>query len=161
MIKYDKKKQCGRHYKGKEKNVGKLNISEEKLQRQVNDYLSWQKIRYFHIADGVWQWLKREAIHICALLSVGTKGRNGPHNNGLGGCPDNPCFIKIGKLFNLNLMMELKSKKGQLHGKQKAWSRDLNVHKVKDPDTAIELINKFEEVAVLIEKICIEKGIEI
>ncbi|MCP4651174.1 MAG: hypothetical protein GY853_13995 [PVC group bacterium] len=155
-----KKKQCGRYYKG-ENNIGKVDITEADLQKLVDDLLSVRKIKNFHIPDGVWKWLTLNAPKVCALLSGGARGRNGKYNNGLAGCPDNPCFIRLGEKFNLNLMLELKSKKGRLHGKQKLWARDVAVNKMKDPDAVIKLVEEYIEVAEKIKKLCEEKGIEL
>jgi len=98
---------------------------------------------------------------ICVILSKGTKGRNGSHNNGLGGIPDNPCFIPLGKKYNLNLMLELKSKRGRLHGRQKRWYRDTAVQIPRDPDTAMAMIGEFQDVADKIKKVCKKEGIEL
>lgn len=59
MTAIPKSTQLGRYAKSQE--IGKIDIKEDDLQAQVNDFLSWSKIVNFHIPDGVWLWLKLNA----------------------------------------------------------------------------------------------------
>lgn len=58
-----------------------------------------------------------------------------------GGMPDNCCFIPIGDRYSLCLHLELKSKAGKLHGKQKHGK---NWMVARSPEEVREIVDRFE-----------------
>jgi len=150
---FSKKKQLGRNYKPK--NIGKLDIAEDAIQGQCNDTLNWHQIKYIRIPDWLWK-----ALNKLLKSFAGNGWRYGlmmkimdELSKVFGGMPDNVCFIKISDTLNLALLLELKSKKGKLHGKQNTWYRDQAVQISRDPDTTITIVQSFIEDAEKLKEI--------
>ena len=128
-LEFSKKKQLA--YQNKPRQTG-LDITEDELQNQCNDTFDAYRIRYIRIPDWVWKWLKQNAPkHLLKVLS-----------KIFGGMPDAIAFKK-GEKYNYALMLELKSKKGKLHGKQKHWNKEFNVEISRTPDDSIRIIEEF------------------
>lgn len=115
---------------------------EEDIQNAVNEYLCWQKIRYFRIPDSFFKWIYINAPKPIQKWFFGM----------FGGMPDNLCIIPIGKGVAMTLLLELKSPKGKLHGKQKDHKNEWII--CKNIDSAIEVIDRFKAEANHIKKHC-------
>lgn len=109
-------------------------IKEDALQQQANDYLEAKRIRYIRIPDKVWGWLAYKATEAIKLW----------FRKIFGGIPDNICILPINEKYNLCLALELKTKAGQLHGKQKHWSKELAVQISRSPEDTMRIIDAFE-----------------
>jgi len=128
-LKFSKKKQLA--YQNKPRQPG-LDITEDELQGQCNDTFDGYRIRYLRIPDWVWKWLKQNAPkHLLKEMS-----------KRFGGMPD-AIALKKGEKYNDALMLELKTKKGKLHGKQKDWDKEFNVEISRTPDDTIKIIEEF------------------
>ncbi len=117
--------------------VPKVTISEADLQKQCNDNLDayGKRLKYIRIPDWIWSWLKQNApVEVVTELS-----------RTFGGMPDNVVFAPIGEDYNLCMALELKTKTGKLHGKQKQWKKDINTKLSRDPDETIAIIEHFVE----------------
>ncbi len=123
-------------YKYKRKSVA-VTLKEEAIQKQANDYLDIKKIRYIRIPDGVWGYLAYKA----------SEGIKIWFRKIFGGIPDNICMIRINEKYNLCLALELKTKTGKLHGKQKHWYKDLAVQISRSPEDTMQIIDGFEKEA--------------
>jgi hypothetical protein len=129
---FSKKKQLA--YKEKRKNP-KVTISEDALQKQCNDVLEAYRIRYLRLPDWLWLWLKKNApMNILNYMSKVFTGM-----------PDNIAILPLNDKYNLALCLELKTEKGQQHGKQKHWSKELKVQLSRNPDETIAIIESFLE----------------
>ncbi len=128
----DLSKKAQLKYRTKRKNPGVI-IKESELQKQANDYLEAYRIRYIRIPDGVWGFLAYKASEGVKLW----------FRKIFGGIPDNVCMIRINEKYNLCLAMELKTKTGKLHGRQKHWYKDLAVQISRSPEDTMEIINNF------------------
>ena len=129
-------------YRKKRKNP-KVDINEDALQKQANDLLDWMHIGYYRIPDFVWLWLKNNApIEVLRALSDCFAGK----------LPDNFCFEKLTDKYLIALPLELKTKTGRLHGKQKKYARDYNWQISRSPDETIEIVNQFKADAELYTK---------
>jgi len=123
-----------------------LKITEKAIQKQANDLLDAHRIRYLRIEDWVWTWLNGCHVELNGCGGTVLK-KNVPIEilteltRRFGGMPDNVCLIPAGK-YCLALMMELKSAKGKIHGRQKHWPA---VQISRSPDETIEMVNQFIE----------------
>ncbi len=113
----------------------KVHIKESQLQKQCDDYLAINRIKYLRIPNWIWNWLRHNApIEIMNYMS-----------ERFGGMPDNICLIPIGESkYNLALCLELKTETGRIHGKQKQWMKDLHVVISRSPEDTMHLIKLFE-----------------
>ena len=122
----------GRKARNTKKTIAALQCTEEQIQKQCDDLLAALHIRYLRIPDWVWAWIKLNAPpQIVKALS-----------DRFGGMPDNMCIRKFGK-YNLLMALELKTKTGQLHGKQKIWNKEINVQVSRTPEETIQNVNDF------------------
>jgi len=119
-------------YRHKRRN-GTPAIKEDALQKQANDYLELKRIRYIRIPDAIWRWLAYKASEYVKKWFRFI----------FGGIPDNICIIPINDKYNLCLALELKTKTGKLHGKQKHWSKDLAVQISRTPEDTMQIIDEF------------------
>jgi len=108
-------------------------MKEDVLQLQANDYLELKRIRYIRIPDTIWRWIAYKATEAVKIW----------FRKIFGGIPDNICILPINKNYNLCLALELKTAAGQLHGKQKHWSKDLSVQISRSPEDTMRIIDKF------------------
>lgn len=120
-------------------------LSEDSLQKFANEYLDLRKVDYFRIEDGFFRWVKMKASMHIQKWFFGM----------FGGRPDNTCIIPIGK-YSLALNLELKSKTGRLHGKQKTNSRNQPWHVCRSPEAVQEVVEQFIRDAELLSS-AIEK----
>ena len=111
----------------------KAEIPESSLQLFCDDYLELRQVRYIRLPDGFWRWL---AVR-------GSEGIKRWFRGLFAGIPDNTCFIPINDKYSLCLHLELKTRIGQLHGKQKEWARQLPVQVVRSTDEIKISIDKF------------------
>ena len=119
-------------YRTKRKNPAVI-IKESQLQRQCDDYLEAFRIRYIRIPDGVWGYLAYKASESVKIW----------FRKIFGGIPDNICILPINEKYNLCLALELKTKTGKLHGKQKHWSKELAVQISRSPEDTMQIIDEF------------------
>ena len=125
-LKYSKKKQTTRYHK---RRIQSIKITESQLQKSCEDVLNAHRIKYLRIPDWVWRWIKWHAPpQIVKALS-----------DRFGGVPDIVALEPIGK-YNLALLLELKTKTGKLHGKQKHWTGN---QISRDPDKTKKIIREF------------------
>jgi hypothetical protein len=133
--KFDKKKQCGRHYKGNRARVvkGKLVCTEDQTQEQCNQYLRVKWIKFLRIPNYVWLWLKQNAaIHILKALT-----------DSFAGMPDNVIIERISEKYNLVLQLELKTEDGVMGPEQEKWAEDTAVVISRSPDDTIREVDEF------------------
>jgi len=133
---FSKQAQTG-HYGNKSRlvkhEIAALQYTEDQLQTQCNDLLDAHRIRYLRIPDWIWSWLKLNApVQVMKELS-----------KRFGGMPDNMCIKKIDDKYNLLMALELKTKTGKLHGKQKTWEKEIAVQISRSPDETIKKVNEF------------------
>ena len=121
---------------------------ESDLQLFVDKYLEMKMVDYIRIPDYLWWWLKTK----CPMWLLKLCSKH------LAGWCDNIPIIPITKECGLVCLIENKSSKGKLHGKQKKMANRLNYHVVRSENEAIETINKFIEDAESIKKILGEKN---
>jgi len=110
---------------------------EADLQSFVDDYLVLRRIKSLRIPDGFFRWLNGFAP-LWARAAF---------NAVFAGQPDNICMIPISDKYCLCLNLELKSKQGSLHGKQKANARDYAWQVARSPEEAKRIIDEFEMAA--------------
>jgi len=110
-----------------------IKIPESKLQKLADDYLEWNGVENIRIPDFVWRWIARKA----------PEGVKIALRKALGGIPDNTCLIPINGLYSLCLSLELKAKKGVLHGKQKNKAKKLSWQIARSPEEIMRIIDKF------------------
>lgn len=91
-------------------------LPESDLQAYTDQYLGAHHIEFFRIPDQFWKFL-----HACNASTWLKKW----FAYMFGGMADNTCFIPISDKYSLCMHLELKSKKGQLHGRQKVQARKL------------------------------------
>ena len=82
---------------------------EEHLQSFTDQYLDIQRIKYYRIPDKFFKWLNATA----------PQWAKSAFNSVFAGMPDNMCIIPISDDYCLCLNLELKSKRGKLHGRQR------------------------------------------
>ena len=116
---------------------------ESALQEQMDDMLAALGIWSIHIPDGVWRWIAWKA----------TAGIKKWFRHALGGIPDSLCFIKVSDKYMLCAPVELKTKKGELHGKQKHWEgRGISVQISRSPEENIRIVEQFQVDAAEVRK---------
>jgi hypothetical protein len=124
----------------------KAECPESALQEAAEQYLKLKRIKFFHIADGFFRWIKMKAPPGVQKWFFGM----------FGGQPDCICNITLGNGYALTLLLELKTQDskgravGKLHGKQKHEADDWKV--CRSTDSIIDEINKFEIIADDIKK---------
>lgn len=128
-----KKKQCGSRYRGKPK---RINTPEAALQSFTDDYLKYNKIKYFRISDNFWRYL-----HATAHPGILAEFRKQ-----FGGMADNTAFIPISDKYSLCLHLELKTKTG-LHGRQKIEAKQLPWQIAHTPEEVTKIIGEYMEKA--------------
>jgi hypothetical protein len=116
---------------------------ESDLQKQLDDMLVVLGIWFIRVPDGVWRWIAWKASeHVKKWF-----------RHVFGGMPDTLPMIKISDKYMLCAPIELKNKKGQLHGKQKHWEgRGIAVQVSRSPDESIAIVRRFQEDAEKIKK---------
>ena len=107
-------------------------VPESALQHQLEDTLAAYQVEYMRIPDGVWRWLRHNAPpYIVKALS-----------DSFGGMPD--CFARVplDEPYYLCLGIELKSRRGTLHGKQKKWQSVVSRSTQESLDAVAGLLEK-------------------
>lgn len=107
----------------------RVNIKEKDLQKMVEDFLNAKKVDFFHIPDSLWKvlyYFKNKFYFFKCLGSL----------------PDIILYQKTNKrgIYKC-LFIELKTKYGSLHGKQKLKKADWII--CKDFETAKSEIERF------------------
>ena len=116
-LKFSKKAQCGKHYKGTQVKNNKIVVPESALQNQLNDLLNQLKLKFIRISDALWTWIVYHAPpKIRQMLSAM-----------FGGMPDVITIASISKKYNLCMAIEVKTEKGKLSKKQKTWQDNISV----------------------------------
>jgi hypothetical protein len=147
-------------YRNKRKGKPGLNISESLLQKQCDDYLALKGLYYIRIVDGVWNGLNYVMKELAIkrwynLLSV-VKNVLQALKNRFAGATDNTVLIGLNEKYSLALSLELKSKKGKKHGKQKTVAKKIPVQESRTPEETMGIINQFIKDAEIIKSIIIK-----
>ena len=109
-------------------------VPETALQHQMDDMLAAYGIWFLRFPDNFFRWIKMNAPAGIQRFFFGV----------FGGIPDTLPMIRISDKYMLCAPIELKSRKGQLHGKQKHWeSKGIAVQISRSPDESIAMINSF------------------
>jgi hypothetical protein len=125
----------------------KSECPENLIQGAVEEYLTWNKIDYIRIPDGVFKWIKLNTPKWFQLFFFKT----------FGGRPDLTIIKPIGNGIAVSLLMELKTQDskgravGKLHGKQKHHKDEWII--CRSVDSAINEIKKFEEKVKKMKKV--------
>ena len=145
-LKYSKRKQTAsrgakRRLKISEirKKEGYCEATEAQLQNQCDDILEALNLEYLRIPDDLYRILYRHA----------NQGVKNAVSRGMGGHADNLVFIPINDKYSLCLHLELKSKKGKLHGRQK--TRKVPTQISRSPETTDKLLREFMAFATKIK----------
>lgn len=128
MMNLSKQSQVGKY--GKKKKYKKPKTPESELQAFADEYLKIKGIDYIRIPDSIFTVLAVKAPFFM---------------KGLGGHADNICFIPIADDYCISLHLELKTKTGKLHGKQKANAKKLNWKIARSTKEIQDIIDKFEQ----------------
>jgi len=115
---------------------------ESELQAWCDDYLINKRISFIRLPDGFWGW----------LYYNGTEKIKKWFRFCFGGIADNTCFIPITDKYSLCLHLELKTKIGKLHGRQKIEAQILPWQIARSTKEIEDIINKFQEDAKKIKK---------
>ena len=132
--KFSKKKQLA--YKNKKQPKPEGWDKENPVQKFAEHYLELKGIAYIRIPDELWmflmsswskapEWLKK----LCSKY--------------LAGWSDLIPIIPITDKYGLVCLIECKSKKGKLHGKQKRMARELNYQIIRNDEQTIKEVNDF------------------
>ena len=113
------------------------NAPEAALQKQLDDYLAIKGVRYIRISDSMFKWLRY------ATLKLQAHGVWAWIAKTFGGLPDNLLLVKISDKYLLATGIELKTKKGALHGKQKHMAEELSYQISKSPEKSMEIVEAF------------------
>jgi hypothetical protein len=121
-------------YRGR-KHPAKVGVlKEEGLQKQLNDMLNAHGIWFIRIPDGIFRWMKMNAPMGVQRWFFGL----------FGGIPDCIPLIKVSDKYMLCCPIELKSKTGQRHGKQKHWeTKGIPFQISRTPEKNIEIVEQF------------------
>lgn len=114
----------------------KIKITETELQQYLNEHLDAEGFSYFRIPSWFWDWLLKNAPP--ELLDEIRRL--------WGGLPDSIIFVpvKVGGFdFTMCLMLELKSKDGTMHGKQKRWHKRLPVYIGRTKPEVVQIMSEF------------------
>lgn len=132
---FSKRKQLA--YRGKKNPpVEGVDIPESALQRQLDDLLVGLGIRFIRIPDNFWQWL-----HKYSNAGQRMKKELGYY---WGGLPDTIALLPISDKYMLACPIELKTKKGKTHGKQKHWGHDGLIAQIsRSPEQSIDIMKAF------------------
>lgn len=125
---------------------------ENTVQCAVNDHLKRKGIKFLRFPDWFWFWFNKESN-----ASIGKKKQM---SEMFAGWPDNMPFISISEKYHLCVMIENKSRKGRLTGKQRGMEKILNYQIPRSAEEGIKIINQFESDASIL-KILIYKNIGI
>lgn len=126
-----------RYPKKKWSSPGPVGVSKESdLQKFADDYLAVQCLKYIRIPDGIFRWVQVN----CAI------GFKMWFNKTFAGMPDNTVFFPVGE-YSIALHMELKSAKGQLHGKQKTEAQTLPWKVCRTPEEVMAAIQAAQKEA--------------
>lgn len=121
-------------YKGRKRPKASGCLTEEPVQKQLNDMLAAHGIWQVRIADGFFRWIKMNAPAGIQRWFFGM----------FGGIPDSLAMIKVSDKYMLCCPIECKSKTGQRHGKQKHWeSKNIPFQISRSPETSIEIVDMF------------------
>jgi len=116
---------------------------EAALQKQMDDMLAALGIWSIHIPDKVWNWIAWKA----------TTGIKVWFRGALGGIPDSLCFVPVSDKYMLCAPVELKTRKGKRHGKQKHWeSRGISVQISRSPEENIRIVEQLQTDAAEVRK---------
>ena len=116
-MKFSKKNQCGKHFKGIQVKNNKIVVPESALQNQLNDLLLQVQLKYIRMSDTIWNWIIHHAPpKIRKMLS-----------EMFAGMPDNIVIAPINERYNLCMAIELKTEKGVFGKKQKNWREEIAV----------------------------------
>lgn len=121
--------------------------SEDPLQKFTDEYLVIRKVDYFRIEDRFFRWVKMKASPTVQKWFFWM----------FGGRPDNTCMEPIGK-YSLVLNLELKSKSGQLHGRQKRNSRNQPWQVCRSPEAVQETVEAFISDAKMLSELIQKYG---
>ena len=115
--------------------------NEAQLQQQMDDMLSALGIWYIRIADGFFRWVKMNAPTRIQKYFFGM----------FGGIPDSLPMIRVSDKYMLVCPIELKSAKGQLHGKQKHWDgKGIPFQLSRSPEVSIRIVEAFQADAAIV-----------
>lgn len=134
-------------YKKKRKDIPKGTKKEEPVQVFCEYYLKLKGIDFIRIPDQLWFWIKNKCPQW--LLMVCSKY--------LAGWCDVIPIIPISDKYGLVCMVECKSQKGKLHGKQKNMAKRLNYQIVRSEEDVIKTIEEFIKEAEKIKNILTEQ----
>jgi len=118
------------------KKEGYCDAPESAIQKQCDDLLKIYRERYgmesMRMPDCVWRYLKQHApAYIVKEAS-----------EWMAGFADHNVFMRLTDKYSLALHLELKSKTGRLHGKQKNKSDKIPYQISRSPEKTVEILNK-------------------
>ena len=115
--------------------------SEALLQGQLDDLLAAHQIWFLRFPDNFFRWIKMNAPAGIQRFFFGV----------FGGIPDNLCMLRVSDKYMLCCPIELKSKEGRLHGKQKHWEeKGIAVQVSRSPERNISIIKQFRSDADIV-----------
>lgn len=127
--------------RGKEKAVE----SEAPLQKFTDDYLEWQHIRSIRVPDKVFNYINAPFARVEEWFKIW-------FNSQFAGMPDNTVLIDIGGGYLLGLPIELKSRTGKLHGRQKSAARVESWRVCKSPEAVEREIKEALRIADVVKE---------
>lgn len=125
-----KKSQAGRY--AKKPKYKKPPVPEENIQAFADDLFKIKRIKYIRIPDNVFRWLSINAPWLMKSLA---------------GIADNVGMIPINDKYSLCLNLEIKTKTGQLHGRQKINAKELSWQIARSVEEVQKIIEDFEKAA--------------
>jgi len=125
-------------------------VSENMLQKQLDEDVMVRNICFIRIPDAVWRIVKKYA----------REWEMKEASNCMAGRADTVLYEKVCKNYSLSCHIELKSDKGTLHGAQKYFAKYLPFHISRSSAKTDEIIQRFEKDVVKIREILKREGFD-
>ena len=155
-------------HRKRKKSIPKVTIKEDAIQKQCNDMLDWNGIKYIRIEDYVWSGLKTIIRELSLSIKHGLSAKKtawllhlsqailSALSDRFAGMDDIVAFIPVMDKYSLCLSLELKTEAGKQSTKQKRWNKQVSGRESRSPDQTIVIINEFIRDAEIIKKLIIK-----